>query len=70
MDKQRPTSVKQEAGLCENCANARHVESSRGSVFLLCELSRTRPEFPKYPRLPVLHCTGYTKRDSSKMIPY
>jgi hypothetical protein len=47
------------AGLCVNCVHARQVDSARGSSFLLCELSRTDPRFPKYPRLPVLSCAGY-----------
>jgi hypothetical protein len=49
------------AGLCASCVHARNVESSRGSFFLLCELSRTDPTFAKYPRLPVLSCRGYEK---------
>jgi len=49
------------AGLCADCVHARGVESSRGSVFLLCELSRRDPRFAKYPRLPVLSCPGYEK---------
>ena len=42
------------------CRNARIVESRRGSRFWLCALSRVDPRFPKYPRLPVLACAGYT----------
>ena len=51
------------AGLCVDCANARRIESSRGSVFVLCELSRNDPQFAKYPRLPVLTCAGYRRQD-------
>jgi hypothetical protein len=51
------------AGLCADCAHARSVESARGSVFLLCELSRNDPRFTKYPRLPVLSCAGYAKNE-------
>jgi len=29
---------------------------------MLCELSKTDPRFPKYPRLPVLACPGYELR--------
>jgi len=29
------------------------------SVFWLCGRSRTEPEFPRYPRLPVLECAGF-----------
>jgi hypothetical protein len=32
--------------------------SDRGSVFYRCELAKTNPDFPKYPRLPVLSCSG------------
>jgi hypothetical protein len=47
------------AGLCASCTNMRLITSDRGSRFYLCELSKTDPRFPKYPRLPVLSCTGY-----------
>jgi GrpB-like predicted nucleotidyltransferase (UPF0157 family) len=46
-------------GLCADCLHARRLESARGSVFLLCNLSLTDARFPKYPRLPVLCCSGY-----------
>jgi len=39
----------------------RTVESARGSTFYFCERSKTDPSFPKYPRLPVLRCSGYEK---------
>jgi len=51
-----------EPGLCGSCVHARRIASDRGSVFLQCQLSFTRPEFPKYPRLPVLRCSGYEKQ--------
>jgi hypothetical protein len=38
--------------------NARVVSGAQ-STFWLCELSRTDPRFPRYPRLPVLRCAGY-----------
>jgi hypothetical protein len=47
------------AGLCGSCAQARRVESRRGSVFVLCARSATDPRYPKYPRLPVVRCAGY-----------
>lgn len=49
----------QSVGLCATCIHARRLESDRGSVFWLCELSATDPRFPKYPRLPVVACAGY-----------
>jgi hypothetical protein len=50
------------AGLCSRCLHARRIESARGSEFLLCERSATDPAFPKYPRLPVVECPGYTRK--------
>ena len=49
-------------GLCADCRFARIVESDRGSTFYLCQQSLTDPSFPKYPRLPVLSCSGYSAR--------
>ncbi|MGH7482871.1 MAG: hypothetical protein ACRELV_12005 [Longimicrobiales bacterium] len=54
----------QGAGLCGSCQHARRIRSRRGSVFLLCERSRTDPAYPRYPRLPVLACAGYDRIDS------
>jgi hypothetical protein len=51
-------------GLCANCIHARIISSAKGSQFLLCQLSQTDPHFPKYPRLPVLRCSGYTPKPS------
>ncbi|MGA9316036.1 MAG: hypothetical protein WBV77_15575 [Solirubrobacteraceae bacterium] len=47
------------AGLCDTCKHRRLVPNTRGSVFSLCERSRTDPGYPRYPRLPVLECAGY-----------
>jgi len=47
-------------GLCATCTHARRIESERGSEFWLCQLSATDARFPKYPRLPVLACSGYS----------
>ena len=46
-------------GLCRTCQHSRRIESDRGSIFTRCELSLEDPQFPKYPRLPVLACSGY-----------
>lgn len=53
-----------DAGLCESCAHAQIVTSSRQSVFYLCQLSATNPKFAKYPRLPVRECEGYADQRS------
>jgi hypothetical protein len=46
------------AGLCAGCLHQRLVRNTRGSVFSLCERSRTDPRYPRYPRLPVTECAG------------
>jgi hypothetical protein len=48
-------------GLCGECVHARRIESDRGSPFYQCQLSFTDPRFAKYPRLPVLVCSGYVR---------
>jgi hypothetical protein len=47
------------AGLCADCRYMRRIKSDRGSTFYFCERSETDPGFPKYPRLPVLQCSGF-----------
>jgi hypothetical protein len=49
-------------GLCADCVHARQIRSDRASIFLQCQLSFTDPLFAKYPRLPVLVCSGYVKQ--------
>lgn len=46
-------------GLCARCRHADVVHSARGSTFWRCSLSAHDARFPKYPRLPVLRCTGF-----------
>ncbi len=55
----RLSDEKETAGLCATCVNMRRIVSDRGSVFYLCELSKTDPNFLKYPRLPVMECAAY-----------
>ena len=50
------------AGLCDGCLHQRLVPNTRGSVFSLCERSKSDPGFPRYPRLPVQSCRGYQPR--------
>lgn len=52
-------------GLCAACKHMSRVETPRASTFVMCNLSKTDPTFPKYPRLPVLQCHGY-KLDAKK----
>lgn len=53
-------------GLCTHCQHLRHVHSGRGSTFYLCRRAATDPRYPKYPRLPVLHCPGYEPSGTSQ----
>jgi hypothetical protein len=46
-------------GLCDSCLHQRLVPNTRGSVFSLCERSRSDRRYPRYPRLPVLSCPGF-----------
>ena len=46
-------------GLCDTCRHQRIVRTTRGSVFTLCERSRTDPAYPRYPRIPVVSCAGH-----------
>ena len=59
------SAAKKRLGLCASCRHARLIESAKGSQFLLCQLSQSDPNFPKYPRLPVLDCPGYQTKPSS-----
>ena len=53
-------------GLCLDCLYSRRTQTARGSTFYRCARSETDPSFPKYPRLPVLECAGYTQKSSSQ----
>jgi hypothetical protein len=47
------------AGLCADCRHKRLIRSDRNSMFYQCGLSTVDASFPKYPRLPVVRCSGY-----------
>ncbi len=56
-------------GLCSHCIHFKRIESSRGSVFVMCQRGLTDERFPKYPRLPVLRCAGFEPGDSATDAP-
>ena len=51
--------------LCETCAWMREVVTPKGSRFLLCQLSVSNPDYPKYPPQPVIRCDGYLKKEQT-----
>jgi hypothetical protein len=64
-DMNQSGEVKQERnriGLYFDCRYTRPIKSARGSTFYRCKRSDSDPNFPKYPRLPVLQCAGYVAR--------
>jgi hypothetical protein len=58
-----PASTEPDAGLCATCLHVRRIEAPHGSVFYLCDLSFADARFPKYPRLPVVSCEGFKKKE-------
>ncbi len=50
------------AGLCATCQHAQCAKHPRGGMdYWRCALAESDPRFAKYPRLPVLACTGYDR---------
>lgn len=46
-------------GLCVDCLYGKAVAGKHEATYYLCERSFFDSDFPKYPRLPVLRCSGY-----------
>lgn len=53
-------SAAPDPGLCASCKHSKVITNRRGSAFYYCQLSETKPEFRKYPVLPVRTCSGFT----------
>jgi hypothetical protein len=52
-------------GLCANCRHAFRTPHPRGGRdYWRCALAETDPRFERYPRLPVLRCSGYTAKEN------
>lgn len=49
-------------GRCASCRHQKRIRSGRGSEFSMCLRHRQDAAYPKYPRLPVLRCSGYEPR--------
>ena len=54
-----PDAIPAWAGRCASCTWARPIRSDRGSVFVLCERSRSDMRYRRYPMLPVVRCEGF-----------
>jgi hypothetical protein len=59
--------IETDPGLCATCRFARVIRNDRGSTFYLCGKSFEDPSFPKYPRLPVVACSGYERQPAAEM---
>jgi hypothetical protein len=58
-------------GLCAGCMRSKEIRNDRGGVFMMCLRSFREPEYPKYPRLPVVRCAGFEeKRDQTRIDPF
>ena len=57
-----PRDTHPNIGQCSRCAHMRLIQSDRGATFYLCGMSKLDARFPKYPRLPVNDCSGFTDR--------
>ncbi|MEY9872767.1 putative cupin superfamily protein [Streptacidiphilus sp. MAP12-33] len=47
-------------GLCLTCAHRLLNETRRGTAYLRCGRASSDGTLPRYPRLPVLDCHGFT----------
>src|SRR5438552_9667230 len=43
----------------------RSIITPKGSRFLLCQLSKSGPAYPKYPPQPIVRCEGYREKGNS-----
>jgi hypothetical protein len=44
---------------CSRCIERKIVRSGKGSVFLLCQVGVSNPNWPKYPPQPVRRCPKF-----------
>ena len=45
--------------ICSRCIERKIVRSGKGSVFLLCQIGVSNPNWPKYPPQPVRRCPKF-----------
>ena len=51
-------------GLCAGCRWGRFFRSGRDATYVSCERSRTEPEYPRFPAIPVVRCPGFVIRST------
>ena len=49
-------------GICLDCKLAKIVVSAKASRFIQCQKHFEDKRFAKYPRLPVMACSGFEKQ--------
>ncbi|MBM4254874.1 MAG: hypothetical protein FJ147_03145 [Deltaproteobacteria bacterium] len=58
-------SDRQKVGLCVDCQHTKVIVSGKGSQFFLCQRAETDSCYSKYPRLPMLQCSGYEPQEQT-----
>lgn len=53
-------STGMDPGLCGHCRHGHQTLTRRGPIYLRCLLAARDPAWPKYPRLPVRSCSGFS----------
>jgi len=61
------TSARDKVGLCSDCRYTKTIVSGKGSQFFLCLRAETDSHYSKYPRLPMLQCSGYERQQALRM---
>jgi len=56
-----PRACPSNAGLCAECVHLRLVGSPSRTIFVQCGRARNEATFVRYPRLPVVSCTGFER---------
>ena len=59
-----PADGSPDEGLCRRCLYGRPIRSAKGPTYILCERSLVDQLYPKYPTIPVLHCSGFQELSS------
>ena len=59
MDELELSVADPKVGLCAICRFGEAITTSKNAVFWRCRRSFEDPDFPRYPSLPKVACTGY-----------